>query len=242
MYNFTVPIICQNLSLFSFLQWYGHYMKQWRSTRPTFFASQVRRTTPRRTYNKESRYSTCLFIASKQTSPDGLILIVSNMTTQIAKLSSPAIISTIAIIMVLMRVGIGIWNCRRTRRSEFQGFSELSAEADRLVAETEKLRREVDECTTAGRVVSIKTLGLLREANEWDTSIRISLATWEDLLQLDMSTSDEESRKGLGMDEKRRKDLIGTMSASCREGMARRKGLGPQLQAPQHMHLESIAR
>jgi hypothetical protein len=209
----------------------------WHSTPPAFLASEAR-TISRRACNKGSRLSKSFLFPFSKTSLN-LVPSISNMVTPIAKLGSAVILAAIATIMVLTRVVISTWSCRRVREPEFSAFSTLLTQAIELAAETQRFRREVDEDMTTGRIIRTADLAVLSEANEWDTSIRICLTAWEDLLQLDVCTSDEESGKGVGMDEERRKELLGTMAARCREGMARRKELGPQLK---HMHLESISR
>lgn len=59
----------------------------------------------------------------------------------------------------------------------FKDFSKLSKEADALAAETVQIKKAVIENTT-DRV----NLASISEAEDWDTSIRIGLTAWKDLI------------------------------------------------------------
>jgi hypothetical protein len=165
------------------------------------------------------------------------------MTTPVSKLISPSLVSAIAIIVLLLHIGISLWKHRRTRRFSAKDFKKLSNEATTLSAETERIRREANESSTADRTVRIAHLALLCEADEWDTAIRICLVTWEDIILRNSSIGDEESGKrdaiGKGRQNDHGKQMIGLMHARCKEGLARRKELGPQLQ---RIHLSSLVR
>ncbi|KAH8779731.1 hypothetical protein F5882DRAFT_406846 [Hyaloscypha sp. PMI_1271] len=165
------------------------------------------------------------------------------MTTPISKLISPFLVSAIAIIVLLLHICISLWKHRRTRSSSAKDFKKLSNEATTLSAETERIRRAANESSTADRTVRIAHLALLCEADEWDTAIRICLVTWEDIILPNSSIGDEESGKrdaiGNGRQNGHGKQMIGVMHARCKEGLARRKELGPQLQL---IHLSSPVR
>ncbi len=143
----------------------------------------------------------------------------------------------------LVRVAFGTVLCWKTRDVHRNDFAKLSEEAMTLAEETESLEEEVDGDTSTDRAVRTANLALLAEANEWDTSIRICLATWEDLILPAVGTSDEESGKANTIEKGRRKGhgkyMIGTMHARCVEALARRRELGPQLQ---RIHLPTSAR
>jgi hypothetical protein len=123
----------------------------------------------------------------------------------------------------------------RNRRLYLKDFSILSKEADALAEETEEIKGARNEDITTDRA----SLALLSEADEWDTSIRICLVTWKDLMDSDASGEKNWSEKSEAVGKETRKRVIGEMRARCKEGLAIRKQLGPQLQK---LHQELIAR
>lgn len=122
----------------------------------------------------------------------------------------------------------------RNRHLYLKDFSNLSKEADALAEETEEIKDAINEDITSDRA----SVALLSEVDEWDTSIRICLVIWRDLI--DSDTSGEENLSGKSEEVgKEWKRVIGEMRTRCKEGLALRKQLGPQLQK---MYQELIAR
>jgi hypothetical protein len=163
--------------------------------------------------------------------------------TPTSKLVVLVLMSTIAIVLLLLCIAFVLWKHHTTHGSCARDFERLSEEATVLSAETERIRRQVSESNTTDRTVRIANLALLAEADEWDTSIRICLTTWEDILSPKSGVSDEESGKRDAFEKGRKEDrgkyMISMMHAGCKEGLARRKELGPQLQ---RIHLSTLVR
>jgi hypothetical protein len=162
------------------------------------------------------------------------------MTIPTSKLVA-IIVSTIVIISILLiscsSNRIARWLSERCLY--FNEFSKLSKEADALAAETVEIKKAVIE-DTKDRV----SLASISEAEDWDTSIRIGITTWRDLIWPEGdSGSDGEIRswrKPNAPDAvKERKRMIGVMRARCKDGLDFRKALRPQLQC---IHLGLIAR
>lgn len=151
------------------------------------------------------------------------------------------IVSTIVIISVLLNScpinRIAHWLSERYLC--FNDFSKFSKEADALAAETVEIKRAVTEDTT-----DLASLASISEADDWDTSIRIGLTTWRDLIWPEEDSGCDGEirrwRKSNAPDAvKERKRMIGVMRARCKEGLGFRKGLRPQLQ---RIHLGLIVR
>jgi len=154
--------------------------------------------------------------------------------TTISDFIGPIIICAYAIIWLFLSCCLETvlrWPDRRLRKE----LAKLSREAEALAEETQSIKTAVNESITTDRAVRSTNLALLSEADEWDTSIRICLTTWKDLVSPeDDSDTDSESWKTQSAEEGRTqhgKYMIGMMRARCRESLARRRELRPQLQA-----------
>lgn len=140
---------------------------------------------------------------------------------------------------------MGMWGYKlwTTRGFYVKDFNRLSAEARELAGETERLGREVKQVDSAEPSVRMSNMEVLAAADEWDTSIRIALGAWDDIMQPSEDSGDVESGNGDRMVKARRKShrryVIGLMRRKCTEGIERRKEFGPQLQ---RIHLEVNSR
>ena len=152
----------------------------------------------------------------------------------------------VGILAFLLCVIAGIIGHRRwiTRGYYLKDFEKLSEEARELSNESTKISRDVDQDDTAERSIKIANTEMVKTAVEWDTGIRIALATWNDIMQPDEGQpSFIESQKEDKLVSQSRKSLdryiIHLMRNQVLDGIERRKGLSVQLQ---RMHAKVMSR
>ena len=155
------------------------------------------------------------------------------MEDSITQYIGPLIICLYAIIWLFLSYcleSILHWPDRRLRKE----LAKLSREAKALAEETRSIKTTINNDSVTDRAVRSTNLALLSEADEWDTSIRVCLTTWRDLVSPeDDSDSDTESWKAEAAEKgttQHGKYMMGMMRARCRESLARRRELRPQLQ------------
>jgi hypothetical protein len=150
------------------------------------------------------------------------------------------LLCVLAILACLVR---GLWVYRLWTKRGFylKDFEKLSDEAKVLCVETGQVHRAVSQDDFIETSIKIACMEIVNAAEEYDTGIRIALASWEDTIHPSLRDSDADAEIGKDSKEnemeirgklgkRHRRYVIGTMRKSCKEGIEKRKSLSLQMQ------------
>jgi hypothetical protein len=142
----------------------------------------------------------------------------------------PVFLGFLAILVCLARWP---WIIRRWNGRGFhiKAFEKLSSEAEDLCAETAKAHKTIVQDEVLDTSIKKACLEIVNAANEYDTGIRIALATWEDMIptardsDAEMGKEEEDETR-----KKHRRYVIATMRKRIADGMGERRRLSLQMQ------------
>lgn len=149
--------------------------------------------------------------------------------------TNKALITFIGVLGLLICLAIGIWAHRlwATPRYYLLDFERLSAEAKAFNEETARITRNSDQDSSAEWTITQANIEMIRMANEYEASIRVALAAWDDIIRLELEEDwDESNRDKLHKQRRRSHSLyvVKLMRDKAIEGVKNRKKLSEQLQ------------
>ncbi|RDL39365.1 uncharacterized protein BP5553_03705 [Venustampulla echinocandica] len=144
-------------------------------------------------------------------------------------------ITFIGVLGFLFCLAICIWVHRlwTARRYYLLDFERLSAEAKAFNEETTRITRNADQDGGAEWATIPANIEMICMANDYDASIRIALAAWDDIIRLELEEDWDESNGDKMLKRRRRNHslyVIKLMRNKAIEGVRCRKKLSGQLQ------------
>ncbi|KAL3419489.1 hypothetical protein PVAG01_09711 [Phlyctema vagabunda] len=153
------------------------------------------------------------------------------MTMSIQDYAGSVFLSFLGVVALISCVAVTIISRRlwKTRGFYTRDFRRLSAEAQKLSLTTMIIRRDVDTSRKLGKV----NMELLNAADDLDTSIRIALCSWQDIMdpncELDIEAG-KGSRKDKHMRKAHARYVIELMRRKSMEGLEKRRELSYPLE------------